>query len=86
MTPAKEDPSQQPPPKDEVKVSSKDTGLLSRPENMTPVWVGLGVGAVGGIGAILFYLFKNDAQSKADTVANTIRSDTPIPARVSGFT
>jgi hypothetical protein len=48
-------------------------GLLSPPESMTPVYVGLVVGGVGLIGAIVFAAFKADAQSKADSVANEIR-------------
>lgn len=53
---------------------TKKTDLLSPPENMTPVWIGVGAGAVGLVGAIVFAAFKADAQSKADAVADEIRS------------
>jgi hypothetical protein len=52
-------------------------GLFSPPESMTLVWVGLGVGAVGLTGAIIFAIFKSDAQSKADSVASLIRTQAP---------
>ena len=51
----------------------RHASLLSPPENMTPVYVGLAAAGVGLVGAILFAAFKADAQSKADTVANDIR-------------
>ena len=44
---------------------------------MWPVYVGLGVGAAGLAGTIIFAVFKGSAQSKADSVASTIR-DTAV--------
>lgn len=52
----------------------KHTNVFAPPENMTPVYVGLGVGVAGLVSAIVFAAFRSDAQSKADTVANQIRS------------
>lgn len=57
------------PPKQEEK-----GGALSPPDPMWPVYVGLGVGAAGGITAILFAIFKGQAQGKADDVAADIRT------------
>lgn len=53
---------------------TKRTDLLAPPESMTPVYIGLGVAAAGLVTAIVFAAFKADAQSKADGVANDIRS------------
>jgi hypothetical protein len=53
---------------------SKHTNLLSPPENMTPVVIGLVAAGVGLAGTIIFAAFKADSQTKADTVANEIRS------------
>ncbi len=76
VTPPPATTTEPPPPATttEPPAEPKHTNLLTRPENMTPVWVGLTAGGVGLIGAILFAAFKADAQSKADTVANTIRA------------
>lgn len=60
----------QPSPKDP---DAKETNIFSRPETMVPVYVGLAAGGVGLTGAILFGVFRADAQSKADTVAQDIR-------------
>jgi hypothetical protein len=46
----------------------KRAGLLSPPENMTPVYAGLAVAGVGLVSAVVFAAFKADAQSKADTI------------------
>lgn len=54
---------------------TKKTSLLSPPESMTPVYIGLAAAGVGLVGAVLFAAFKADAQSKADTVANDIRTE-----------
>ncbi|MDF2698073.1 MAG: Thiol-disulfide isomerase, partial [Labilithrix sp.] len=62
-----------PPPPAADTTTGKHASLLSPPENMTPVYVGLAVGGVGLVSAIVFALFKSDAQSKADTVADQIR-------------
>jgi hypothetical protein len=53
---------------------TKKAGLLSPPESMTPVYIGLTFAGIGLVGAIVFAAFKADAQSKADSVANEIRS------------
>lgn len=60
-----------PPPAAET--GAKRTNLLTPPETMTPVYVGLAAGGIGLVGAIVFAAFKADAQSKADAVANDIR-------------
>jgi hypothetical protein len=39
---------------------------------MVPVWIGLGVGIVGGATAILFAAFKSEANSNAQSVATQI--------------
>lgn len=80
--PAPSDSSTSPPPRENAAAAavtvdadkSKKTSLLTPPENMTPVYVGLGVGGVGLIGTIVFFAFKTDAQSKADKVAADIRA------------
>ncbi len=67
-----------PPPTTEPPGADKSKpGLFSPPESMTLVWIGLGVGVVGAAGAIIFAIFKSDAQSKADSVANQIRTAAP---------
>ena len=58
---------------DDASLGVKRTNILSPPANMTPVYVGLGAFGVGLTGAIVFALFRADAQSKADSVANQIR-------------
>jgi hypothetical protein len=60
-------------------------GLLSPPESMTLVWVGLGVGAVGLAGAIIFAIFKSDAQTKSDSVASQIRQAAGSPEAAKGI-
>lgn len=62
-------PTGEPPPGGE----KKNYNLLTPPENMTPVYIGLVAGGVGLVGAIVFAAFKADAQSKADSVASDIR-------------
>jgi len=61
------------PPTGEITISTK-SGLFSPPQNMTPVYIGLGVGAAGLVGAVAFGIAKASAQSKADGVANEIRT------------
>jgi hypothetical protein len=53
---------------------TKRTNLLARPENMTPVYIGAAAFGVGLIGTIVFAAFRGDAQSKADSVASSIRA------------
>lgn len=60
-----------PPPAAEP--GTKRTNLLSPPETMAPVYIGLTAAGIGLVGAIVFAAFKADAQSKADAVANDIR-------------
>ena len=67
-----------PPPGTPPDPGGADTGPTKKrsalPDNMTPAYVGFGVGAAGFISAIVFALFKGDAQSKADSVASDIRA------------
>lgn len=62
------------PPRDDGTTRAKRTNLLSPPENMTPVYAGLGAAGLGLVSAIVFAAFKADAQSKAETVAADIRN------------
>lgn len=51
-----------------------DTGApRAKPLPMWPGYVGLGVAGVGLVGTIIFAAFKADSQSKADSVAASIR-------------
>jgi hypothetical protein len=50
-------------------------GIFARPENMVPVYAGLGVGAVGTVGAVVFLLAKNQASDNARTAENFIRAE-----------
>lgn len=70
------EPAAAPPPPQPVvdEGTAKHTNVLAPPANITPVYVGLGVGAVGLVSAIVFAAFRADAQNKADTVAEQIRS------------
>jgi hypothetical protein len=72
-TAAPPEPQQQPAASAEV--STRRTNIFSPPANMTPVYIGLGVGAAGLVTAVIFAAFKSDAQSKANTVANNIRTE-----------
>jgi hypothetical protein len=62
---------------------SADTGskknLLSPPETMTPVWIGLGFAVVGTGVAIGFYFAKTSAQDNANQIANEIRTKGGTP-------
>ncbi|HVJ91176.1 MAG TPA: hypothetical protein VM580_15340 [Labilithrix sp.] len=53
---------------------TKKVDLFSRPATMAPVYVGLTVAGAGLVSAILFAVFKAEAQSKADEVADNIRT------------
>lgn len=53
--------------------TSTRTNIFAPPENMTPVWIGLGVGTAGLASAIVFAVAKGQAQDSADEVANDIR-------------
>jgi hypothetical protein len=48
-------------------------GLFAPPANMTPTAIGLGTAVVGVASAIVFGVFKSDAQRKADAGAASIR-------------
>jgi hypothetical protein len=69
------------PPHDKAQKPS----LLSPPESMGLVWGGLVIGVAGAAGAIIFAIFKSDAQSKSDSVANQIRSAAGSPAAAQGI-
>ncbi len=78
--PATPPPPTTPPPADTTAQAGADTGasrhtdLFSPPRSMGPVYGGLAVAGIGIAGTIIFAAFKADAQSKADSVANEIRS------------
>jgi hypothetical protein len=61
-------------PDADTTTSAKHTNLLSRPESMTPVYIGLAAAGIGLGTAIVFALFKSSAQSKSNEVAANIRS------------
>jgi hypothetical protein len=61
-------------PVEPPKPAEEKPGAFSAPDPMWPVYVGLGVTGVGAVGAILFGIFKSQAQSKADDVAADIRT------------
>lgn len=67
-------PAQNNPPANADADKPKRTNLLTPPDPMWPVYVGLTAGGIGLVSAIVFAAFKADAQSKADTVANDIRN------------
>lgn len=77
VTPPPDTKPDNPPPGPEGTPTKPDAhekpGLTTAPTPMWPVYVGLGVGAVGLAGTIIFAAFKGSAQSKADSVAATIR-------------
>ncbi|MFO0738152.1 MAG: PEGA domain-containing protein [Labilithrix sp.] len=74
-TPVPTEPKPTEPAKPEEKPAQETQGgLLSAPDPMWPVYVGLGVAGAGAVGAILFAIFKSQAQSKADDVAADIRN------------
>jgi hypothetical protein len=49
--------------------------VFARPENMVPVYAGLGVGAVGTVGAVVFLIAKNQATENARTAEGYIRAE-----------
>ncbi|MBX3209052.1 MAG: hypothetical protein KF764_28725 [Labilithrix sp.] len=67
-------PEQVMPPASESPTRAKHTNLLAPPESMTPVYAGLAAAGIGLVSAIVFAAFKADAKSKADSVANDIRT------------
>jgi hypothetical protein len=64
------DPLQPPTP---LKPAASGTSALSPPKSMVPVYVGLGVGAVGLASTIIFAVSKSNAQDAANTVELKIR-------------
>ncbi len=62
-----------PPPGADAGPSTKKN-LLAPPKTMIPVYVGGAMVGLGLVDAVLFAIFKADAQSKADAVANDIRT------------
>jgi len=52
---------------------TKHTSIFAPPKNMIPVYIGGGLTVAGIAGAIIFAVFKADAQSSADDVATQIR-------------
>jgi hypothetical protein len=66
-----------PPP---VTADTKRTNLLAPPKTMTPVWVGLGVAVAGGAMAIVFVIFKSNANNSYNNLQNTIKTHkSPAP-------
>lgn len=61
-----------PPPANASDTATR-TNIFAPPENLTPVWIGLGVGTAGLASAIVFAIAKGQAQDSADQVANDIR-------------
>ena len=61
------------PPRDDT-YRTKRTNALSPPENMTPVYVGLGVAGVGLLRTVAFALLRAAAQASADDNAEKIRA------------
>lgn len=66
-----------PPPPEHTQVdgavrTKSSSNLLAPPANMTPVWIGLGVGIAGFVGAGVFAWFRGDAQKNADQVEGNI--------------
>lgn len=77
VTPAPADPAAPPPPPATppgADTGPKRTNLLTPPETMTPVYIGLAAAGVGLVGAVVFALFRADAQEKADQNAADIRN------------
>ncbi len=50
------------------------SSLFDEPEKMGPVYVGLGIGAAGTVGALVFLLAKNSATDNANATDAAIRS------------
>lgn len=70
-------PPEQPPPGSDTEPPSdaKSTNLLSPPKQMLPVYLGAGAAALGITTAIVFAIFKSDAQSSAEQVEADIRNN-----------
>ncbi len=65
-------PAQAPAPVPVAQIPTSGPGLFSAPKNTAPIWIGLGVGIAAGATAILFEVFKTQANSNADSVASQI--------------
>lgn len=63
-----------PPPGADTGAAASKKNLFAPPKTMIPVYVGGAMVALGVIDAVVFAIFKADAQSKADSVANEIRT------------
>ena len=50
------------------------SSIFDEPERMAPVYVGLGIGAAGTVGAVMFLLAKNTATDNANATDALIRS------------
>jgi hypothetical protein len=74
--PAQPEPAEPPRERTEVGVSAATSspGLFSRPKTMAPVWLGLTVGLAGGATAILFAVFKSDANTNYQNDQSTIET------------
>lgn len=77
-TPATPPPAATTPPSDTTPPPARDSGvkrtnILSPPDNMIPVYIGLGAGVAGLVGTIVFASAKASAQDSADVVAQGIR-------------
>jgi hypothetical protein len=57
-----------------VPVASDKPGILSRPANMTPVYIGLGVGGLGLISTVVFAVAKSSAQDSVVKVESQLRN------------
>lgn len=73
-TPPTEPPTEPVKPPVEPPKNEEKPGAFSANDPMWPIYVGLGVTGVGAVGAIVFAIFKSQAQSKADDVAADIRN------------
>lgn len=77
-TPTEPPPVEQPKPAEQPKPTEppkeEKPGAFAANDPMWPIYVGLGVTAVGAVGAVVFAIFKSQAQSKADDVATDIRT------------
>jgi tetratricopeptide (TPR) repeat protein len=69
VTPPPPQPTPPPPPE-----PAESPGLFSRPEAMSPVWIGAGVSLAGFATAIIFAVFKGNAQTTYNGQVSTIQS------------
>lgn len=62
-------------PSVETSPSGGRSDLFAAPENIVPVYAGLGVGAAGTVGAVVFYFAKKSATDNATTAEGYIRAN-----------